>query len=170
MNMFFMSVPMSTPISRYILPYGFSQCVAFLAIDSYACNPLFFAYNANLGSWVAASFTRLSPCAIYGGFDTMISNVSPKLCGRSNVVRTVFIFSVNWCARMFLRATRRARCDLSIAVPCASGIFLHNAQIMHPVPVPRSKIFGAYPGIQSEITADTSVSVSGRGSNVWRFV
>lgn len=96
-NMFFTSSPMSIPISRYILPCGLSQCVAFLAIDSYAAKPLFFAYNANFGSCVAASFTRLSPYAIYGGFDTMISNVSPKLCGRSNVVRMVFILSFNWC-------------------------------------------------------------------------
>lgn len=71
---------------------------------------------------------------------------------------------------MFLRATCRARRDLSIAVPCALGIFLHNAQIIHPVPVPKSRIFGVMSGIQSEITAETSVSVSGRGSNVWRFV
>ena len=100
----------------------------------------------------------------------MISNVSPKLCGRSNVRHMVFILLSNWCVRIFLRATRMARCDLSIAVPCASGIFLHNAQIMHPVPVPRSRMFGVCSGRQSEITAETNVSVSGRGSSVCLFV
>ena len=169
-NIFFTSVPMSMPISRYILPLGVIQCFAFFAMDSYAARPLLFAYNAMSGSWVAASFTRVSVRAIYGGFDTIISNVWPKLCGRQNVVCIVFILLHKLCVRMFRRATRNARYDLSIAVPCALDMFLHNAQIMHPVPVPRSKIVGAVSDAQSEITADTSVSVSGRGSKVCQFV
>ena len=63
-NMFLTSIPMLIPISRYNLPYGFNQCMAFFAIDSYAARPLFFAYNAMRGSCVAAWFTRASPHAI----------------------------------------------------------------------------------------------------------
>ena len=71
---------------------------------------------------------------------------------------------------MFFRAIRIARNDFSIAVPCASGMFLHNAHIMQPVPVPRSRMLYGVSDKQSDITAETSVSVSGRGSSVCVFV
>ena len=45
-------------------------------------------------------------------------------------------------------------------------MFFANAHIMHPVPVPKSKMCRAESFMQSEITADTNVSVSGRGSSV----
>ncbi len=76
MNVVFISVPWSMPISRNSLPSFFIHFFAFFAIAWYAASPLFVAYNAILGSWVAPMSTRGSLWAIYGGFETIISNRS----------------------------------------------------------------------------------------------
>ncbi len=158
------------PISKYNLPSFFNQLCAFFAIDSYAANPLFFAYNAILGSCRAPLFMFGSFFAMYGGFDTMISYLSDMLGACSNDACFVRILSANPNVLILRRATRRAAWDLSIAVPCAFLMFFTNAQIMHPVPVPKSNIFTGVSSILSDMTAETNVSVSGRGSKVWRLV
>ena len=105
------------PISRYILPSLVIHDFAFLAIDSYAANPLFFAYRAIAGSCVAASFTRLSLYAIYGGFDTIISNGLSNCIFALKSARRVCMRSVKLCVLILWRAIRNARLDLSIAMP-----------------------------------------------------
>lgn len=164
------SAPWLMPISKYILPPLVNHMGAFFAIDLYAANPLSGAYRAIFGSCVAPMSTRLSLCAIYGGFETIISNVWLKLYGWSKDVRIVFICFDNCNVWMFLRATRRARRDLSTATPVAPSRFFINAQMMQPVPVPKSSICGDGLFLVSFNTADTNVSVSGRGSNVCRLV
>ena len=139
-KIFFILVPWSMPISRYSLPYGFIHLWAFFAIDLYAPRPLSFAYSAIFGSWVAALFTRGSFCAIYGGFETIMSNFLPKSCGWSNVACFVFIFASSPSVFMLWRATCSARCDLSMASPPEFAMFFTSAQIMQPVPVPRSSM------------------------------
>ena len=169
-KMFFISIPWSIPISRYNLPFCFSHRDAFFAMDLYALSPLSSAYKAMAGSKVAPRLTRSSLGAIYGGFDTIISNFVPKSPICSKVACFVLILSVRFKVRILRFATRRARLDLSIAIPDAPWMFLTNAHIIQPVPVPRSSIFGALSVVLSDIAAETKVSVSGRGSSVCRFV
>ena len=98
----------------------------------------------------------------------MISNFSRGDRGFAKVPCFILILSRRFSFFMFRRATRSAPREISTAVPVAESIFLTSAAIMHPVPVPKSKILGAcHP---SDKTDSTNVSVSGRGSSVLRFV
>lgn len=159
---------MSMPISRYMLPRGFIHLRAFFAISRYAPKPSGSAYRAFLGSCMAPLLTRVSPRAMYGGLDTIISKRSDTAFARLKDLCIIFMRSFNPSACTLRRATRTAPRDMSSPIPVAPGIFFTSAAIIHPDPVPKSRIFGAC--ALSAITASTSVSVSGRGSRVCRFV
>ena len=135
------SRPAPSPISRYILPPRVIHLRAFFAIAIYAANPLSSAYSAIFGSCDAPISTRVSPRAIYGGFDTIMSNRGWRImfCFVKSPIFTETL-SVTFKSRTFFRATRAAPHDFSIAKTCAFGMFFANATAMHPVPVPRSRI------------------------------
>ena len=104
----------------------------------------------------------LSLSGIYGGLDTIASNVTPSnLDSKSARASPSTKRTSEAYFSAFVRAIASASDEISIAHTSLSLTMRLRAMAMHPLPVQRSKILA--PHLASLATQSTSSSVSGRG-------